>query len=132
MQAIITKMVIYNKLHMNSRPVSTLSCQLIKFFTLTFGQRFCIAFIHDVMNFSSLQNDLQELYKFRDIFFENHPIELASEKNKMVEEKKNILVEKFESIDGKYYLKRYIYKIFYPHRHYNLLICIFMIHISDC
>ncbi|XP_063831729.1 tetratricopeptide repeat protein 5-like [Ostrinia nubilalis] len=46
-----------------------------------------------------LTKELQELYQFRDMFFENHPIEMATEKNKLVEEKKNVLVEKFESID---------------------------------
>ncbi|KAL0853186.1 hypothetical protein ABMA27_012943 [Loxostege sticticalis] len=46
-----------------------------------------------------LTKDLQELYQFRDMFFENHPIEMAKEKNKLVEEKKNVLVEKFEAID---------------------------------
>lgn len=37
---------------------------------------------------------------YRDLFFENHPLEKASEKNKCVEKKKEELVEKFESIDG--------------------------------
>ncbi|XP_037303645.1 tetratricopeptide repeat protein 5 [Manduca sexta] len=46
-----------------------------------------------------LSKDLKDLYAFRDLFFENHPIELATEKNKFVEEKKDVLVEKFESID---------------------------------
>lgn len=41
------------------------------------------------------------MYAFRDLFFENHPLELATEKNKMVEEKKKLLIEKFETIDGK-------------------------------
>lgn len=40
------------------------------------------------------------MYSFRDLFFENHPIEMAMEKNKYVEEKKQALVEKFEAIDG--------------------------------
>ncbi|XP_026751628.1 tetratricopeptide repeat protein 5-like isoform X1 [Galleria mellonella] len=46
-----------------------------------------------------LENDLKELYTFRDLFFENHPIEMASKKNQCVEEKKNVLIEKFEVID---------------------------------
>ncbi|KAJ8720948.1 hypothetical protein PYW08_006413 [Mythimna loreyi] len=46
-----------------------------------------------------LLKELQDLYAFRDLFFENHPIELATEKNKRVEEKKEQLIEKFESID---------------------------------
>lgn len=35
------------------------------------------------------------------MFFENHPIEMAKHKHKYVEEKKEKLVEKFESVDGK-------------------------------
>ncbi|KPI98182.1 Tetratricopeptide repeat protein 5 [Papilio xuthus] len=46
-----------------------------------------------------LTHELRELYEFRDLFFENHPLELATEKNKLVEEKKKLLVEKFEAID---------------------------------
>ncbi|KAM3966010.1 tetratricopeptide repeat protein 5 [Aphomia sociella] len=46
-----------------------------------------------------LEKELKELYAFRDLFFENHPIEMASKKNECVEEKKNILIEKFETID---------------------------------
>ncbi|CAG5054352.1 unnamed protein product [Parnassius apollo] len=46
-----------------------------------------------------LSKELQELYTFRDLYFENNSLELAAEKNKYVEEKKNLLVEKFESID---------------------------------
>ncbi|XP_075981931.1 tetratricopeptide repeat protein 5-like [Anticarsia gemmatalis] len=53
--------------------------------------------ITDVMN--ELVKELQELYDFRDLFFENHPIEMATEKNKCVEEKKAVLIEKFEAID---------------------------------
>ncbi|OWR45020.1 Tetratricopeptide repeat protein 5, partial [Danaus plexippus plexippus] len=47
----------------------------------------------------NLSQDLRDLYSFRDLFFENHPFEMASEKNKCVEEKKQKLVEKFENID---------------------------------
>ncbi|CAK1589067.1 unnamed protein product [Parnassius mnemosyne] len=46
-----------------------------------------------------LSKEVQELYAFRDLYFENNSLELAAEKNKYVEEKKNLLVEKFESID---------------------------------
>ncbi|CAH0591599.1 unnamed protein product [Chrysodeixis includens] len=46
-----------------------------------------------------LSTDLKEMYNFRDLYFENHPIEMAEEKNKYVEEKKQALVEKFEAID---------------------------------
>ncbi|XP_053616128.1 tetratricopeptide repeat protein 5-like [Plodia interpunctella] len=46
-----------------------------------------------------LAKELKELYSFRDLFFENHPLEMAREKNKYVEEKKNVLVEKFEAIN---------------------------------
>ncbi|XP_063895523.1 tetratricopeptide repeat protein 5 isoform X2 [Helicoverpa armigera] len=46
-----------------------------------------------------LLKELQDLYSFRDLYFENHPIEMATEKNKRVEEKKDVLIEKFESID---------------------------------
>ncbi|KAJ0172628.1 hypothetical protein K1T71_011767 [Dendrolimus kikuchii] len=53
--------------------------------------------VSEVMD--GLSKEVQELYTFRDLFFENHPIELAAEKNKFVEEKKNKLVEKFEEID---------------------------------
>ncbi|CAH2055757.1 unnamed protein product, partial [Iphiclides podalirius] len=53
--------------------------------------------IEEVME--GLAKELQELYAFRDLFFENHPLELATEKNKLVEEKKNVLVDKFEAID---------------------------------
>ncbi|KAL4713507.1 hypothetical protein ACJJTC_010492 [Scirpophaga incertulas] len=47
----------------------------------------------------SLSKELQELYLFRDMFFENHPIELATDKNKLVEEKQKVLIEKFETIN---------------------------------
>ncbi|KPJ13451.1 Tetratricopeptide repeat protein 5 [Papilio machaon] len=46
-----------------------------------------------------LTDELRELYDFRNLFFENHPLELATEKNRLVEEKKKILLEKFEAID---------------------------------
>lgn len=46
------------------------------------------------------QKELNELYLYRDLFFENHPLDMASQKNKCVEEKKEVLVEKFESFDG--------------------------------
>ncbi|KAI5639798.1 tetratricopeptide repeat protein 5 OB fold domain-containing protein [Phthorimaea operculella] len=48
----------------------------------------------------SLAKDLKELYSYRDMFFENNPIELANDKNKLVDEKKSVLVEKFEAIDA--------------------------------
>lgn len=54
--------------------------------------------VEEVMD--NLLKELQDLYSYRDLFFENHPIDLATEKNKLVEEKKEVLVEKFESIDG--------------------------------
>lgn len=47
----------------------------------------------------NLSKELEELYRFRNLFFENQPISMAAEKNKQVEEKKNLLLEKFESID---------------------------------
>ncbi|XP_034836618.1 tetratricopeptide repeat protein 5-like [Maniola hyperantus] len=47
----------------------------------------------------NLSKELQELYSYRDLFFENHPLEMASEKNKCVDEKKEVLVQKFESFD---------------------------------
>ncbi|CAH4034900.1 tetratricopeptide repeat protein 5-like [Pieris brassicae] len=47
----------------------------------------------------NLSKELQELYSYRDMFFENHPIEMAKNKHKYVEEKKDKLVEKFESVD---------------------------------
>ncbi|XP_068623020.1 tetratricopeptide repeat protein 5-like [Battus philenor] len=53
--------------------------------------------ITDVMD--GLSKELEELYSFRDLFFENHPLERATDKNRCVEEKKNLLIEKFESID---------------------------------
>lgn len=46
------------------------------------------------------QDDLKELYSYRDLFFENHPLDMAGAKNKCVDEKKEILVKKFEAIDG--------------------------------
>ncbi|CAH2087917.1 unnamed protein product [Euphydryas editha] len=46
-----------------------------------------------------LSEDLKELYSYRDLFFENHPLDMAYKKNKCVDEKKEILVEKFEAID---------------------------------
>nr|XP_026491854.1 tetratricopeptide repeat protein 5-like [Vanessa tameamea] len=46
-----------------------------------------------------LTEELKELYKYRDLFFENHPLDMAYKKNKCVEEKKELLVEKFEAID---------------------------------
>lgn len=48
---------------------------------------------------STLLKELQELYQFRDMFFENHPLEEANEKNKRVEDKKDALIAKFEAID---------------------------------
>lgn len=59
-----------------------------------------------------MQKELQDLYSFRDLFFENHPIEMATEKNKRVEEKKEVLIEKFESIDGKKLEKYFIIIVF--------------------
>ncbi|CAH2240370.1 tetratricopeptide repeat protein 5-like [Pararge aegeria] len=44
-----------------------------------------------------LANELKKLYSYRDLFFENHPVEMASQKNKCVNEKKDLLVAKFES-----------------------------------
>ncbi|XP_059061089.1 tetratricopeptide repeat protein 5-like [Achroia grisella] len=46
-----------------------------------------------------LEKELYETCSFRDLFFENHPIEMASKKNEFVEAKKNALLEKFEAID---------------------------------
>ncbi|XP_022823831.1 tetratricopeptide repeat protein 5-like [Spodoptera litura] len=54
--------------------------------------------VEEVMD--NLLKELQDLYSYRDLFFENHSIDLAVEKNKRVEEKKEVLVEKFESIDA--------------------------------
>lgn len=54
---------------------------------------------------SIFQNEVKDLFSFRDLFFENHPLEMASKKNERVEEKKKLLVEKFESIDGRYILR---------------------------
>ncbi|XP_049878423.1 tetratricopeptide repeat protein 5-like [Pectinophora gossypiella] len=47
-----------------------------------------------------LEKELKELYLFRNLFFDNHPIEQANEKNKLVDEKKDVLLEKFEKIDA--------------------------------
>ncbi|XP_026318134.1 tetratricopeptide repeat protein 5-like isoform X2 [Hyposmocoma kahamanoa] len=46
-----------------------------------------------------LSKELAELYQYRDLFFENHPLELANEKNKFVDQKKDVILEKFENID---------------------------------
>lgn len=51
-----------------------------------------------------LQKELRELYQYRDLFFENHHLDLANDKDKFVDEKKDVLLEKFENIDGKYIL----------------------------
>lgn len=53
--------------------------------------------IIEVIN--SLSKELRELYLFKELFFESNPIEMATERNRLVEEKKNKLVEKFEAID---------------------------------
>ncbi|XP_038218974.1 tetratricopeptide repeat protein 5-like [Zerene cesonia] len=47
----------------------------------------------------NLSKELQELITYRDMFFENNPIEKAKDKHKCVEEKKENLIEKFENID---------------------------------
>ncbi|CAG9782558.1 unnamed protein product [Diatraea saccharalis] len=47
----------------------------------------------------NLSKELQDLYLYRDLFFENHPIKMALDKNKLVEEKKEELVKKLEEID---------------------------------
>ncbi|CAB3232140.1 unnamed protein product [Arctia plantaginis] len=56
-----------------------------------------LANVTDSMN--KLMKELHELYEFRDLFFENHPIEMAAEKNQRLEELKKVLAEKFEEID---------------------------------
>lgn len=48
-----------------------------------------------------LQKEIEALYKFRDLFFENHPLEMATQRNIIVEDRKKLLVEKCETIDGK-------------------------------
>lgn len=50
--------------------------------------------------FFFFQKELKDLFDYRDLYFEKNPIELASEKNKLVNEKKETLIEKFEEIDG--------------------------------
>ncbi|CAG9136165.1 unnamed protein product [Plutella xylostella] len=56
-----------------------------------------------VENFEELMEQLSEglaeLYKFRDYFFDSHPIEMAAEKTKLVKEQMNILEQKFSEID---------------------------------
>ncbi|RVE53033.1 hypothetical protein evm_002331 [Chilo suppressalis] len=47
----------------------------------------------------NLSRELQDMYLYRDMFFENHAIKMAPEKNKLVEEKKEELVKKFQKID---------------------------------
>ncbi|XP_013141457.1 PREDICTED: tetratricopeptide repeat protein 5-like [Papilio polytes] len=46
-----------------------------------------------------LTKEIEALYKFRDLFFENHPLEMATQRNIIVEDRKKLLVEKCETID---------------------------------
>ncbi|GBP71228.1 Tetratricopeptide repeat protein 5 [Eumeta japonica] len=42
---------------------------------------------------------MNDLYLFRDFYFEDHPLDRAAHKKKQVDEKKDILIEKFNEID---------------------------------
>ncbi|XP_072945289.1 tetratricopeptide repeat protein 5-like [Epargyreus clarus] len=48
---------------------------------------------------AELTKELDELYAIRDLFFEKHSIEKAAEKHKCIEEKKKMILEKFDNID---------------------------------
>lgn len=48
----------------------------------------------------SFQDEVKELYKFRDFFFENHPMEMATQKVKLVTEKLAAMSGKLDLLDG--------------------------------
>lgn len=51
------------------------------------------------------QELVQDLYAFRDRFFETHPIELAKEKRKLVESKMNEVINQIDELSRKIFLK---------------------------
>ena len=50
---------------------------------------------------------MQDLYAFRDRFFETHPIELAKEKRKLVESKMNDVINQIDELSRKIFLLTY-------------------------
>lgn len=46
-----------------------------------------------------LEKELNDLYHYRDYFFELNPIEMACNKNKLIVAKQEVLIEKFNEID---------------------------------
>ena len=47
---------------------------------------------------------VQELYSFRDRFFETHPIEKASDKRQIVEQKMKEVLDKLDELSSNFFL----------------------------
>ena len=68
------------------------------------------AFIATLFNFMLtpvlfLKDLVQELYSFRDRFFETHPIEKASDKRQIVEQKMKEVLDKLDELSSNIFKK---------------------------